>query len=106
MWKQLSLQSRLFLPLGVMFIAALVLGALALDVFSPGQLEYENEPEARTAQAVAQALNSALASSSNPQQTLDGFTASLGTKEVIHFRSAAAPQDKPLVRTSSPNVPR
>jgi two-component system sensor histidine kinase UhpB len=106
MWKQLSLQSRLFLPLGVMFIAALVLGASALEVFSPGQLKYENEPEARTAQAVARALNAALASSSNPQQTLDGFVGSLGTKHAIQFRPADAPQDQPLVRISSRNVPQ
>jgi two-component system, NarL family, sensor histidine kinase UhpB len=106
MWKQLSLQSRLFLPLAVMFIAALVLGASALDVFSSGQLQYENEPEARIAQAVARALNSALASSSNPQQTLDGFAASLDAKEAVQFRSADAPQDQPLVRISSQNVPQ
>lgn len=106
MWKQLSLQSRLFLPLGVMFIVALVLGASALEVFSPGQLKYENEPEARTAQAVARALNAALASSSNPQQTLDGFVGSLSTKEAIQFRTADAPQDQPLVRISGRKVPQ
>ena len=106
MWKQLSLPSRLFLPLGVMFIAALVLGASALEVFSPGQFKYENEPEARAAQAVAKALNAALASSSNPQQTLDGFIAGLGTKDSIQFRPADAPQDRPLVRISTRRVPR
>lgn len=106
MWKQLSLRSRLFLPLGVMFIAALVLGASALEVFSPGQLKYENEPQARAARAVARALNSALASSSNPQQTLDGFVAGLGTKDSIRFRPADAPQDQSLVRISSRNIPR
>jgi two-component system sensor histidine kinase UhpB len=106
MWKQLSLQSRLFLPLGVMFVAALVLGASALEVFSTGQLKYENEPGARAARAVAGALNSALAASSNPQQTLDGFVASLGAREAIQFRTAEAPQDRPLVRISSRKVPR
>jgi two-component system sensor histidine kinase UhpB len=106
MWKQLSLQSRLFLPLGVMFIAALVLGASALEVFSPGQLKYENEPAARAAQAVARALNAALSSSSNPQQTLDRFVAGLGTEEAIQFRPAGAVQDRPLVRISSRNIPR
>jgi two-component system, NarL family, sensor histidine kinase UhpB len=106
MWKQLSLRSRLFLPLGVMFVAALVLGASALEVFSPGQLKYENEPEARAAQAVARALNAALASSSNPQQTLEGFVASLGSRDTIQFRPADAPQDEPLVRISSRNVPQ
>jgi two-component system sensor histidine kinase UhpB len=106
MWKQLSLQSRLFLPLGVMFIAALVLGALALEVFSPGQLKYENEPGARAAQAVARALNVALSSSSNPRQTLDGFVAGLGTMGSIRFRPPDAPQDQPLARISSRNIPR
>jgi two-component system sensor histidine kinase UhpB len=89
-----------------MFIAALVLGASALEVFSPGQLKYENEPGARAAQAVARALNAALASSSNPQQTLDGFVASLGVKDAIQFRPADAPQDQPLVRISSRNIPQ
>lgn len=105
MWKQLSLRSRLFLPLGVMFVAALVLGASALEVFSPGQLKYENEPDARAAQAVAGALNAALTSSSNPQQTLDGFVAALGSKEAIQFRAAGARQDQPLVRISNRNIP-
>ena len=60
MWKKLSLRARLFLPLGVLFLTALLLGASALQVFSPAQFVYENEPERQVAQAVAQALNGAL----------------------------------------------
>ena len=64
---------RLLLPLGTMFVAALLLGAVSLQLFAPGQLIEENEPAARTAKAVAEALNSALMISTNPQQTLDAF---------------------------------
>jgi two-component system sensor histidine kinase UhpB len=71
MWKRLSLRMRLLLPLGTMFVAALLLGAVSLQLFAPGQLIEENEPAARTAKAVAEALNSALLISTNPQATLD-----------------------------------
>ena len=60
MWKKLSLRSRLFLPLGMMFVAALVLGAISLQLFAPDQLIDENEQATRSAKAVAEALNSAL----------------------------------------------
>ena len=90
MWKKLSLRSRLFLPLGVMFVAALVLGAISLQIFAPDQLVYENEQATRSAKVVADALNSALKASANPQQTLDAFAQSLGTSEAIQFRRAGA----------------
>ena len=81
---------RLFLPLGMMFVAALLLGAISLQIFAPGQLVEENEPATRSAKAVADALNSALMTSTNPQQTLDAFVQSLGTSEAIQFRRTGA----------------
>ena len=63
MWKKLSLRARLFLPPAVLFLTALVLGASALQVFSPAQFIYENEAEGQAVQLVAQALNGALQSS-------------------------------------------
>ena len=79
---------RLLLPLGTMFVAALLLGAVSLQLFAPDQLVEENEPPARAAKAVAEALNSALLMSPNPQQTLDAFVKSLGTSEAIRFQRA------------------
>ena len=90
MWKKLSLRMRLVLPLGMMFVAALLLGAVSLQLFAPGQLVEENEPASRSAKAVADALNSALLMSANPQQTLDAFVQSLGTSEAIRFRHTGA----------------
>jgi two-component system sensor histidine kinase UhpB len=81
---------RLVLPLGTMFVAALVLGAISLQLFAPVQLVEENEPASRSAKAVAEALNSALLISTNPQQTLDAFVQSLGTSEAIRFRFTGA----------------
>jgi two-component system sensor histidine kinase UhpB len=90
MWKNLSLRMRLVLPLGTMFVAALLLGGISLQIFASGQLMEENEPASRSAKAVAEALNSALLVSTNPQQTLDAFVTSLGTSEAIQFRRAGA----------------
>jgi hypothetical protein len=42
MWKTFSLRTRLFLPLGLMLVAALLVGAVALQVFAPIQLMDEN----------------------------------------------------------------
>jgi two-component system, NarL family, sensor histidine kinase UhpB len=107
MWKNLSLRARLFLPLGVLFAIALLIGASALEVFSPSQFVYENQPESDAVRVIAQALNSALRSSSDPQRTLDAFTASLGaTTAVIQYRPADRGDGPPPVRTASPGVPR
>ena len=81
---------RLVLPLGTMFVAALLLGGISLQIFASGQLMEENEPATRSARVVAEALNSALLVSNNPQQTLDAFVQSLGTSEAIRFRRAGA----------------
>lgn len=108
MWKNLSLRMRLVLPLGTMFVAALVLGAVSLQLFAPVQLMEENEPASRSAKAVAEALNSALLMSTNPQQTLDAFVQSLGTSEAIRFRRSDAemPASSPIeVRTPLGRVP-
>jgi two-component system sensor histidine kinase UhpB len=85
MWKRLSLRTRFFLPLGIMFMAALLIGVVSLQLFAPVQLADENEPGGRSAKVVADALNSALRTSANPQQTLDAFVQSLGTSEAIRF---------------------
>jgi two-component system sensor histidine kinase UhpB len=90
MWESLSLRTRLLLPLGLMFGAALLLGAVSLQIFTPTQLLEETEPAARAARAVAAALNGALQTSANPQATLDAFVQSLGTSEAIRFRHAGA----------------
>ena len=67
MWESLSLRTRLLLPLGLMFGAALLLGTVSLQIFAPTQLLEENAPAARAARAVAAALNGALQKSANPQ---------------------------------------
>ncbi|XSC43828.1 hypothetical protein ACF1BQ_039470 [Bradyrhizobium sp. RDT10] len=74
------------LPLGLMFVAALLVGAVSLRIFAPTQLMEETEAAARSARAVAAALNGALHTSANPQETLDAFVQSLGGSETIRFR--------------------
>ena len=109
MWKNLSLRMRLVLPLGTMFVAALLLGAISLQLFAPVQLVEENEPASRSAGAVASALNSALATSATPQVTLDAFVHALGTSEAIRFQPVGASMPTPSqieVRTPLGRVPR
>ena len=86
MWERLSLRTRLLLPLGLMFVAALLAGGISLQFFSTTQLMEEAEPAARSARAVAAALNGALRTSTNPQATLEAFVQSLGVSETIRFR--------------------
>jgi two-component system, NarL family, sensor histidine kinase UhpB len=108
MWKNLSLRMRLVLPLGTMFVAALLLGAISLQLFAPDQLTEETEPASRSAKAVAEALNSALLVSTNPEQTLDAFVQSLGTSEAIRFRrtgTETAARSPIEVRTPLGRVP-
>jgi two-component system, NarL family, sensor histidine kinase UhpB len=101
-WNGLSLRARLFLPLGVMFLAALLLGAVALQIFATEQLAEENEAAARSAQAVADALNGALRSSTEPRKTLDAFVGGLGTSEAIRFRSAGTSSSAEPVEIHTP----
>lgn len=77
-WQELSLRTRLFLPLGVMFVVALILGAVMLRSFGSQHLTEENKPSAQSAEQIAGALNVALRIAANPQQTLDAFGQSLG----------------------------
>jgi two-component system sensor histidine kinase UhpB len=98
MWQQLSLRSRLLFPLGAVFLAALLLGAVLLRLFATTQLIEEMQPAARSAEQVAIALNAALRSSANSRQTLDAFSRSLGTGGAIQFRAAGAAPVRPPVR--------
>jgi two-component system, NarL family, sensor histidine kinase UhpB len=102
-WSNLSLRKRLLLPIAAMIIGALVSGALALWIFSPNQFEYESEQEAGSARVAAAALNAALATARNPEQTLDAFAGGLGTSEVITYLPLGAPVDPP--RISGNGVP-
>ena len=47
MWQRLSFRTQLFLPLGLSFLAALVMGGVLLQTFAAGQLADENEPGRR-----------------------------------------------------------
>jgi two-component system sensor histidine kinase UhpB len=107
MWERLSLRTRLLLPLGLMFVAALIAGGVSLQIFATAQLMEETEPTARSARAVAAALNGALRASTNPQATLEAFVQSLGTSEAIRFRRLGTDLDvhPPEVQTPLGTVP-
>src|SRR4051812_18999502 len=108
MWKRLSLRTRLFLPLGAMFAATLILGGFSLHFFATTQLIEETEPAMRSAKRIADALNSALRTSVDPQKTLDAFGQSLGTSEAIQFRPTGTDlsvQSPVEVRTPFGKVP-
>jgi len=107
MWERLSLRTRLLLPLGLVFVAALVAGGVSLRIFATAQLVEETEPTARSARAVAAALNGALRTSSNPQTTLEAFVESLGASEAIRFRRLGTDLDvnAPEVQTPLGTVP-
>jgi two-component system, NarL family, sensor histidine kinase UhpB len=107
MWARLSLRTRLLLPLGLMFAAALLAGGVSLQLFATTQLMEEFEPATRSASAVAAGLNGALRASSNPQATLDAFVQSLGGSEAIRFRRLKTDLDvrPPEVKTPLGTVP-
>ncbi len=105
MWTRLSLRERLLLPMAAMVAGALLLGGLALQTVSPGQFEYENAQGARSAQLVAEALNAALTTVGNPQQTVDAFARGLGTSEAIEFTRPGTTPDRTMVRAHDSNVP-
>jgi len=107
MWERLSLRTRLLLLLGLMFVAALLAGGVSLRIFASTQLMDESEPAARSARAVAAALNGALQASANPQATLDAFVQSLGASETIRFRRLGTDLDAhpPEVQTPLGTVP-
>ncbi|WP_426611940.1 histidine kinase [Bradyrhizobium sp. McL0616] len=85
MWQRLSFRTQLFVPLGVIFITALVMGGVLLHVFTTGQLAEENQPAQRSTRAVAEALNNTLRSSDNPRKTLDAFVRMLDPSSDIQF---------------------
>ncbi|WP_035966711.1 histidine kinase [Bradyrhizobium sp. YR681] len=98
MWQRLPFRTQLFLPLGVSFLAALILGGILLQVFATVQLAEENEPARRSTKSIAVALNNTLRASDNPQKTLDAFVRSLDASSDIRFRSiesgpAPSPRD-------------
>jgi two-component system sensor histidine kinase UhpB len=107
MWARLSLRTRLLLPLGLMFVVALLAGGVSLQIFATTQLMEELEPATRSASAVAAGLNGALRASSNPQATLDAFVQSLGGSEAIRFRRIETDLDvqPPAVKTPLGTVP-
>ena len=107
MWARLSLRTRLLLPLGLMFVVALLAGGVSLQIFATAQLVEEFEPATRSASAVAAGLNGALRASSNPQATLDAFVQSLGDSEAIRFRRLGTDLDvhPPEVQTPLGTVP-
>lgn len=79
----------MFLPLGMSFLAALIMGGVLLQTFTTDQLADENEPARRLTRTVAAALNDTLRSSNNPQQTLEAFVHSLDISSDIQFRAVA-----------------
>ncbi len=101
-WERLSLRARLLLPLGLVFAVALLAGGASLQIFATSQLIEETEPAARSAKAVAAALNGALQASHNPQATLDAFVQSLGTSEGIRFRRLGSSLDDRLPEVQTP----
>jgi two-component system, NarL family, sensor histidine kinase UhpB len=102
MWARLSLRTRLLLPLGLMFAAALLAGGVSLQLFATTQLMEEFEPATRSASAVAAGLNGALRASSNPHATLDAFVQSLGGSEAIRFRRLKTDLDVHLPEVKTP----
>lgn len=103
MWKRLSLRTRLLLPLGLMFAAALLVGGVALQIFTPLLVAREDAPPVRSTRTVANALNSALRVSSDPQATLQAVAQSLGMTRAIQFRPARTPIDEPATRGRASN---
>ena len=62
----------------------------------------ESSRAARSARAVAAALNGALRTSANPQETLDAFVQSLGGSETIRFRGLGTGPDAPPPEVQGP----
>lgn len=87
-WQKMSLRTRLLLPLGLMFVVALTLGAVLLRSFGSAHLIEENKPSAHSAKQIAGALNAALLTSANPDEALAAFGRSLGTTGVLRSRPA------------------
>jgi two-component system, NarL family, sensor histidine kinase UhpB len=108
MWQRLSFSTQLFLPLGVIFVTALIMGGVLLHVFTTGQLAYENQPAQRSTKAVAEALNNTLRSSDNPRKTLHDFVRMLDASSDIQFlpEEAVAPPFTPRGLQGSHSPPK
>jgi len=105
MWKRLPLRFRLFLPTIGLTAASLLFGIFALQIFSPGQFETENEDAAALVRTVTKGLNAALAATSNPELTLDAFAEGIGTGDAIRYRKSDASVSKPRIRLNTDGVP-
>src|ERR1044072_3651895 len=106
--EKTALRARLSLVLAMLFVAALLLGTIALQIFSTEQLTEESGPAVRSTRAVAEALNAALQASGNPRQNPDAFAQRMRTSESIQFRSlhASSVHEAPVeVRTAVGRVP-
>lgn len=90
MWQRLSFRTQLFLPLGAMFLATLIMGGVLLQMFATGQMAEENEPARQSTGVVAEALNEALSVSQDPRRTLDAFVKRLNASPDIRFHPAEA----------------
>jgi two-component system sensor histidine kinase UhpB len=88
-----------------MIVGAVLLGGLAVQLFSPNQFKYENEQQANSARAVAGALNAALATAHNPEQIFDAFAGSLGSAEAIKYLPPGVAMEHPIKRVYDGNVP-
>jgi signal transduction histidine kinase len=93
------------LPIAAIIFGALLLGVLALQIFSPNQFAYENAHEASSARAVAGALNAALAAAHNPEQTLAAFAAGLGSSQAIRYLPQGSAADQPSAVMVGSRVP-
>src|SRR5207248_8552443 len=69
MWQRLSFRTQLFLPLGVSFVAALIMGGVLLLAFATGQLADENEPGRRATRTLAAARNNTRRTTPHPPTT-------------------------------------
>lgn len=104
-WEQLSLRSRLFLPMAAMILVALVLGGVAVKILSPDQFDYETGQQTGTARAVADALNAALATADRPEQMLAAVSAALGPDRTLAYRAAGAASKPVAIIESAAHVP-
>ena len=77
MWKTYTLSARLCILLCSVFLAASIAEVFLLRIFAAEQLVDESEPAGQSVSLVADALNSALSVSSNPDATLVAFVTAL-----------------------------
>jgi signal transduction histidine kinase len=99
MWQRLSFRTQLFLPLGAMFLATLIMGGVLLQMFAAGQMAEENEPARQSTGVVAEALNNALRVSDDPRRTLEAFVQALNGSPDIRYHPVEA---GPLPHSTGP----